>query len=259
MRESVPISRSEGTTEELLNGYRLLQRGPHCRLGMDAVFLAAFLSMSKMRTVCDLGCGAGAVAMLLAARYPDAAIDGVEVQPTAAALFEENIRLNATENRVRSVRADLRNLSGILPAGAYTAVVCNPPYFAAKEKKPPGGAATLDSYAFGERVVERSGVMADVTDVCNAAARLLKNGGEFAAVYRAERLCDILCAMRAAGIEPKRVKFIQNTGRSAPKLFLISGRRNALPGIRPEPPMILRNDDGTFTDEYHRVYRGEII
>jgi tRNA1(Val) A37 N6-methylase TrmN6 len=63
--------------------------------------------------------------------------------------------------------------------------------------------------------------------------------------------------MREAGIEPKRLKFIHNTLDAAPKILLISGRRNAGRGLKTEPPLIIRNDKGEFTDDYLKVYKGQ--
>lgn len=226
-----------------------MQRDPFCRLGMDAVLLAAFLSPSKAQAICDLGCGGGAVAMLLAARYTSARIDGVELQPAAAALMEENIARNSLGGRVRAIPADLRALEGVLPAGAYTGVVCNPPYFAAGSGKT----------AVGARQTERCDTQADLAAVCAAAAWLLRSGGELAVVYRAERLCDLLAAMRAAGIEPKRLRYVQHSVRKAPKLLLVSGRKHAGPGLKTEPPLLIHEEDGAFSEAYRKAYRGESI
>jgi tRNA1Val (adenine37-N6)-methyltransferase len=237
-------------TEELVNGYRLIRPDRHARLGMDAVMLSAFLSPSKAVKICELGCGAGAVSILLAARYSEATIDGVEIQETAATLFEENIALNGLDGRVRSLNADLRSLDGILPPGAYTAVVCNPPYFRRGQGK------ISDS---PERRVERSEAESDLDSVCRAAARLLDNGGELAMVFRAERLCDVILSMRQSGVEPKRLKFVHHGLRNSPKLFLISGRKNARPGLAVEAPLVIRTEDGSFSDEYLGIYRGKNI
>jgi len=238
------------TVENLINGFKLVQSDRHCRLGMDAVLLSAFLSPSKTESVCDLGCGIGAVSILLAARYPKARIDGVEIQPEAASLFRENIILNRLGDRVRCFNADLRRLDGILPAGSYTAVVSNPPYFQqGRGEQSPSR----------EKRIERSDAEADFDAVCGASARLLKNGGELTVVCRSERLCDIMASMRHAGIEPKRLKFVHNTAQAQSKLMLISGRKNSGPGLKIDRPMIIRREDGAFSDEYLKAYRGECL
>jgi len=236
---------ADESVELLINGFRLIQRGPHGKLGMDSFLLSSFLHPSKVRRICDLGCGSGALTILLAARYDSAHIDGIDMQREAVGLLEENISLNRIGDRVRAIHADLRKSEGILPAGSYTAVVCNPPYFRKGAGKPS---------ALAERRIARSEEEARIDDICRTASRLLRNGGEFAVVYRAERLCDLIMAMRGAGIEPKRIRYIHNTVYSEPKLLMIAGRKNAQPGIRTLPPFVIRDESGDFTDEYRSIY-----
>ena len=45
-----------------------------------------------------------------------------------------------------------------------------------------------------------------------------------------ERLTDYLCAMRAAKIEPKRLRFAARREGKAPWLFLLEGKRGRNPG-----------------------------
>ena len=57
--------------------------------------------------------------------------------------------------------------------------------------------------------------------LCAAAARSLKNGGRFALVHRADRLTDLLCALRGAGLEPKRMQLVQHREGKAPSAVLL--------------------------------------
>lgn len=232
--------------EHLINGFKLIQRGPHERLGMDSVLLSNFLHPSKTDRVCDLGCGFGAITILLAARYKESCIDGVDIQQTAVELLNDNIALNGLENRVRAIHADLRKLDGILDVGAYSAVICNPPYF----RKGAGKVGNLPA-----KQIARTEEGAMLEDICRAASRLTKNGGEFAVVYRTERLCDLMVAMRAVRIEPKRLQYIHPTASSEPKLMLVAGRKNARKGLRTLAPLIIMKDDGSYTEEYLSAYR----
>ncbi len=234
--------------ELLINDYKLLQREPHEKLGMDSVLLSRFLHPSKTKRICDLGCGSGALTILLAARYSESSIDGVDIQRTAVELLEENIAINALEDRVRAVHADLRDLDGVVEYGGYSAVICNPPYF----KKGTGKADALR-----ERQIARSEETVTIDDICRAASRLIKNGGEFAVVYRSERLCDLMVAMRKERLEPKRLQYIHHTVSSDPKLILVAGRKNAGKGLRTLPPLIVKNPDGSYSEDYLAAYRDE--
>lgn len=60
-------------------------------------------------------------------------------------------------------------------------------------------------------------------DVCTAAAYLLRWGGSFCLVHKPERLADLLEALRAAALEPKRLRFVCSGAEDAPSLVLAEG------------------------------------
>ena len=62
--------------------------------------------------------------------------------------------------------------------------------------------------------------------------------GRFALVHRAERLADVLCTMRAHGIEPKRLRFLAKSPSAAPSLLFVEGKRGGKSGLVIEPPLI---------------------
>ena len=70
---------------------------------------------------------------------------------------------------------------------------------------------------------------------------------------RTERLTDTICAMRGAGIEPKRLRMvIQRAGR-CPSLFLIEGRKGGRPGLNVMPDLIIE-ENGGWSEEMKSIY-----
>ena len=61
-------------------------------------------------------------------------------------------------------------------------------------------------------------------------------------------------ALREAGIEPKRLRFVQNRPDTAPSLFLIEGCRGGKPGLDIQSPLILQTDTGAPTWELNAIY-----
>ena len=60
-------------------------------------------------------------------------------------------------------------------------------------------------------------------DITKTAAKLLRFGGRFCICQRPERLTDVLLSMRNSGIEPKKLRLVQQRKDKAPKLFLAEG------------------------------------
>jgi tRNA1Val (adenine37-N6)-methyltransferase len=218
------------------------------RPGTDAVLLASFASCGQARSVCDLGCGTGVIALLMAWQDERLTVDGVEIRPEWASLARENARMCGLDSRVTILDGDLRRYRELLKSGAYDLVVSNPPYYAAGR----GKSAPTDSRASARE--ERESTLADV---CQAAAYLVRWGGRFALVHRPERLSEVICALTDSGLEPKRLRFVQHKASSAPSLVLLESRRGGKPSLTIEPPLILADTDGSDSEEVKRIYHRE--
>lgn len=221
---------------------------PGFPVGTDSVLLADFAARPGSVRACDLGCGAGLMTVLLCAANARAAVTGVELDPDTAELARRNLADNGLESRASVLTADLREHRSLLPSGSFDLVLCNPPYF-------PQGSGRLSPDR--ARAAARSELCCTLEDVCAAAAWLLRGGGAFCLVHRPERLSQVLCAMSAAGVEPKRLRLVSRLPESAPSLVLAEGRRRGAPGLRLEPPLILCQPDGSPSPQFKRIYHLE--
>ena len=182
-------------------------------LGGDALALGEFATVRPRWRVCDLGTGSGALLLLLARRAEGLSLTGVERDPLAARTARDNLAANGLPGEL--VLGDWREIP--LPAGAFDLVVSNPPYF------PPDSGRGNDP--------ARMELHGGLEELCAAAGRLLKNGGRFALCHRPERLCDVLCTLRAHGLEPKRLKLVAHSPAHSPALLLVEAVKGGRPGL----------------------------
>ena len=206
---------------ERLGRCELIQREGCFKLGSDALDLGRFATVRRGWRVCDLACGSGAVGLLLLERAEDLRLTGVERDPAAAALAQENYARNGVEGAV--LHADLRE-PGLLPAGAFDLVVANPPWFRVGAGGHGGSARSEEGGALEE--------------LCRTAGRALRNGGRVALVHRPERLPDLFHALREAGVEPKRMQLVQHTLHARPSAVLVEGVRQGRPGLELLPTLL---------------------
>lgn len=198
------------------------QLGPHTLeqpegvfpLGGDTLALGTFATVRPRWRVCDLGTGSGALLLLLAGREATLSLSGVELDPTAAQAAQDNLARNGLAGQV--LCCDLRTAP--LPPGQFDLVVSNPPFFAVGSGTS-GGSARCEEHSTLE-------------ELCAAAARLLKNGGRFALCHRPERLTDVLCALRAHGLEPKRLQLLTHSPALPPSTVLVEALRQGRPGLK---------------------------
>lgn len=264
---SDPILCPDEEIVDLVNGYSLIQNKKLFRLGMDAILLADFASPvpSHDPTVCDLGTGNGAVLLTMAARNVSRETFlqnsdacklrtsvkgiGVEVQDRSASLARRNISLNGLDDCLSVVQCDLTDIpKGIdsqLKSGSFRTVVCNPPY-----RKAGSGITAPKS----EIEIARAEVLCTIEDVCRTAAYLLKWGGSFYCVHRPDRLTDLICSMRTAGVEAKTLRLVLPGDNTPPSMILVEGKLGAKPGITIVPPLVIYGPDGKYTPEVAAIY-----
>ncbi len=209
--------------EPLGNGTGVFTTASHT-FGADALRLAEFVP-SGMRRVCEFGTGCGVIAVLLAARDPAVQVTALDIQAEAVSLAERGISHSGLADRVTTLTADWR--CAPLPPASFDAVVCNPPYF-----PPATGGTSADS---ARRIARHEESPAAFDELCAAAAKLLKHGGRFLFCHRPERLCDLFVSLRAAGLEPKRLRTAQHDSKSSPFLLLCEARKGGRAGLVFEP------------------------
>ena len=209
----------------------------------DTYLLAHFAAARLRGRTLDLCSGAGLAALLLARRVPAADFVCADLSEEAVRLCTENAARAGLGGRIASVRCDLRRIEETFAPESFSSAVCNPPYHAA-------GTGALSAAAASARA-ETSCTLGQV---CAAAARMLQNGGRFFVCMKAVRTAELLWELRAAGLEPKRLRLAAHTAERAPFLALCEGKKGAAPGIEVLPQLALFSRDGRPTAESDEIY-----
>lgn len=234
-------------TFEPLNNKISVCVSPEHKFGTDAFLLADFANVRRKDSVCDLGTGCGIIPMILAKIASPKLIYGVDIQEQAIEQMKLSVAHNQQEN-IFPICDDLKALSTI-PNNSIDVVTCNPPYKA----KATGILSELSA-----EQIARHEVLCTINDVCNTSARLLRFGGKVCICQRPERLADVICAMREADLEPKRLRFIGKNSGDKPWLFLIEGKKGSKPFLEILPPLAVYSADGEqFSEEMKEIYHWE--
>ncbi len=226
-------------------GFRFLFDDGLFQPGTDSFLLGSFPRLRRGLRVCDLGAGTGLLGLLLLAREPSLQVTNVELQEAAVDLARQNAALNGLTDRVINLQADLREKDQLPPAGSFDLVVSNPPYFEVGR-----GAEARCS----ERRIARTDHTCTLPQLCTAASLLLHHGGAFCLIFRAERMAELFACLQGCALEPKRLRLVQNTAQSAPKLLLLEARKGGKPGLSVLPPLLLRREDGGESQDLAQIY-----
>ena len=225
----------------------LIQYKEGLTFGTDSYLLAAFTRFQKSGTGVELGGGTGVVSLLAASRMRLETIHCAEIQPYFADLIRRNAELNGLGERVIPHHADVRDLTPETFGCEVHAVFSNPPYMK------PGSGKDNASPEMNTARREENGT---IFDFASAARRLLRHGGYFTAVYRPDRLAELLHAMRENRLEPKRLVMVYPSVTDKPCLVLSEGKKGASAGMVVSRPLIIYQDkaSGQYTDDMNRVY-----
>lgn len=243
------FSDSDLTCNDFLGGrVRLWQPVTGYRAGVDPVLLAASVPATSGQSVLELGCGAGAAILCLAARVQGLQLSGVELQPAYADLA----RRNAIENNVelKVAEADLTALPPDLRQRQFDHVIANPPYYRPDAHSPAEDKGR--SIALGEQTA--------LEDWVDVAAKRLGSRGYLHMIQKADRLPDMLsaCEHRLGSVEV--LPLSARTGRAA-ELVILRARKGGRAAFRMHAPLILHagdrheGDGDSYTPEVSGVLR----
>lgn len=217
----------------------LIQETDGLTFGTDALLLAGYIN-GKYKRGCEFGSGSGIISMLLVTRSKLDRTVALEVQQEYASLTERNVRLNGLEDKITAIHSDIRDYT---PEAEFDIIYTNPPYMKTDSGK---------KNAEDKKNIARHEVCGDIYDFCRAARKMLKFGGCFAAVYRTDRLVDLIDAMRTSKIEPKRITFVHADVDSEPSMALVEGKAGGRCGLLLTKPLII------YTDKSHKYYSNDM-
>lgn len=243
--EEVLIKEYERVDDLQCKGLRLIQNPEGFCFGIDAVLLSNFCEIRKDWRVIDLGTGTGIVPILLAGKTQAKEILGVEIQQEVAEMAARSVKLNQLEDRIRIIPKDLNKILEDMEPYAFDAVTANPPYM-----NEGGGLLNPESM----KAISRHEVKCTLEDVIRVASKLLKDRGHFYMVHRPHRLVDIIYLCRQYKLEPKKLRFVHPNKSRKPNILLLQCVKYGRPELKFMDPLYVYEEDGSYTEEIHRIY-----
>src|SRR5690554_2397329 len=98
------------------------------KITTDAVVLGALASHELAGRVLDIGTGTGVIALMLAQRFPESLIQGIEIDQHAFVQAKENVALSPWKDRIKLFPQSFQEFLAVKPE-PFDLIVSNPPYF----------------------------------------------------------------------------------------------------------------------------------
>lgn len=226
--------------EQPMNGYRA---------GMDAVLLASAAASRSKSNICELGCGVG-VALLGAISLSVGQIQnalGIEIDLEAANLFSQNISRNLMEGRVKMANLDGLRLNSEF-SDKFDLVISNPPFFDDESSIRGPNASRKTAYIIG----------APLEKWIVAMLRLAKPKGQILLIHRADRINDILAALKNRAGDIRIFPIRPNSSTAASRIIVCATKASRAPsqifaGLDIHPI----DKTNRFTDTAEAVFEGK--
>ena len=143
------------------------------KVGTDGTLLGAWAQVPiKSARILDIGTGTGLIALMMAQRFPEATVLGIDIDGEAVNQAQENVVLSPFASRVE-IR--LQNVLDFEYKEGFDAIVSNPPYFV--------DALTCPDQ---QRTIARHTISLTYEGLMKSAYRLLKPDGMFSLVIPSE-------------------------------------------------------------------------
>jgi tRNA1Val (adenine37-N6)-methyltransferase len=232
--------KSELTNDTFLNGrLKIKQSKLGYRFSIDAILLANHIQFKSSERILDIGTGCGVIPLILALRYPDVKIFGIDIQQQLLDIALLNISENHMKDRITVFNCDVKNLTPSMTSGPVDVVVCNPPH-----REPNSGRINPNH----QLAIARHEIAMTIDDLIQAGKRLLDGKGRFIVIYPANRVMDILKRIHAAKIEPKKLWMIHSKSNNNAIRCIVEGIKGGKPGMTVGPPLIIYNEDGSYAE-----------
>jgi tRNA1Val (adenine37-N6)-methyltransferase len=161
-----------------------------------------------------------------------------------AALAAGNVEENGLGERIGIVADDVLDIRGRYPVSSFDVVVSNPPF-----RSPHSGKTSPHA----GRDAARHESTAGLADFLAAAKYLVKPSGRICFIYPPSRLAEFIRCAAELKLVLLRLRMVHGTGQAVAKMFLVELAKGRRGDVTVEPPLIVYDLQGGYTDEVARI------
>ena len=208
------------------------------KVGTDGVLLGCWakppvsIQHSGFR-ILDVGTGSGLIARMLMQRYPEAEVEGIDIDEAAVEQAKDNMRAGSIY---------LSRLQEWNPGYEYDLIVSNPPYFQNSLKNPDKGrelARHTDSLSYEE--------------LLSHSARLLTMHGQLAIILPADAEQEICTLAAQHSLYLTHVTRVYSKESKPARRVLLAFRYQISDISRTEDTLVLEDDKGGRSKAYQEL------
>lgn len=206
------------------------------KVGTDGVLLGAWAQGG--RRILDIGSGTGLISLMMAQRFPEAEVVGIDMDADACGQARENVMASPFRDRVEIECCRLQDFG---EAGVFDAIVSNPPFFVDSLKNP-------DS----KRTMARHTDSLPFRDLFAGVKRLLSDDGIFSTIVPVEVVEQFVAESCILGFYLIRKCGVKTVERKQPKRFMLSFAKHRISPYE-EHVETMMDSQGNRSEWYRKI------
>ncbi len=208
------------------------------KVGTDGVLLGAWVRASNPLNILDIGSGSGLISLMMALRFANASVTGIELDFESYQQSLENVKASPFANRVSIFQGDFLEYN--FGAQQFDLILSNPPFF-------------NQAFLSGHQSRDQARHTAHLSHhhLLQKASALLKDTGSINLILPVNESVAILADTE---LSLSRKTSVYNKPQGELKRFLLEFKPTGN-GIMEESSIAIRNEDGDFSTEYQNLTR----
>lgn len=215
------------------------------KLSTDAVILGALASNEQAERILDIGTGTGVIALMLAQRFAQSLVEGIEIDQDAFAQATENVASSPWNDRIQLSHQSFQTYSEKKPRN-FDLIISNPPYF-------PDHIKSKDD----QRNLALHNDALPFPDLVSGAATLLSPKGQFWVILPERQMQDLERLAIHQGLFPKHKVVIRNHP-NAPVLRVVQAF-SFLADTPTETTLYIRDEDRNYSKAYKKLLKDFLL
>jgi tRNA1Val (adenine37-N6)-methyltransferase len=233
--------------KSLLNNTLLIEQPEKgYRFSIDALMLAHHVIPNRNQRLVDLGTGCGVIALIVARKFPDLKIYGIEIQESMAQLANFNVFQNKLEGQITIICADIKRLCIKDIEGPVDMIVVNPPFEKSGHSR------------FGRNMAKtlaKHEIFATLPDMIKFSSRVLKDSGTLLMIFPSKRLIELFNTLTTANLEPKWLRTVHPRYHADANRVIVKAVKNGRGGITIGSPLYVHGSNGTYMPEIEKMFK----
>lgn len=215
--------------------FDVIQENCAQKVGTDAMVLGALVDHEFPKNILDIGTGTGVIALMLAQKYSDAHVEGVEISKECADTAKMNFINSPYKERLELIHTDFNTFTS---DKTYDLIVSNPPFFKNSTHSP-----------YLERTNSRHESTLKLENIISRAYELMNKNATLWIIIPNERSKEVEFIAKQNNLElTKQIKIFGVELKQVREILVLKKIHSSTEVIKSN--FTIRNVDGTYTDQY---------